>query len=254
MSHDINDPPGNSDLDVSERSQFFQSASYYPGLEVNGRQHFNDPEAVSHGHGHSHLEVAPIYRTAEGLESNNLQAYHPRVLGNNDASGPIPYDSKFENQDSGSASPLGKKICGMKRKPFWVALAVITLIVIGGIVGGVVGATSHKKSSSSEGSSPLVVVSGTATSTVSSTRTTGTSSSGSLTTPTTVANFGIRPDSKLAALAWTITSTHYQYRVYYQDTDNSIKESAYDSSTGSWKVSKIVDGAGVASGTSIAAS
>jgi hypothetical protein len=130
-------------------------------------------------------------------------------------------------------------------RKFWVCLAVLDLLITGAVVGGAFGGT-HKSSSSSGSSTPT---SGAATS-----PSYGSITSSTLPTSSTVARNGIRQDSKLAALAWTVTSTRYQYRAYYQDVDNSIKESAYDSATGSWGVSKIVDGSNVTSGTAIAAS
>lgn len=228
-----------SDLEVDARKLD------YPNLEVDNRKHLSDPEVVNLDH--SNLEVTPGYRSGEVLENDNLQAYHPAVSGNKDASGPIPVHPDNENYEKPTPESPIPRIWGIKRRTFWICLfAVIILVIlaaVGGTVGGVVG--SNHKSSSGSGSPSATTSAGTATPTSSSTP----SSSA-----TAVTNTGILHDSKLAALAWTITSTHYKYRVYYQDVDNSIKESAYDSTTGSWSVLKIVNGSGVSPGTSIAAS
>ena len=125
----------------------------------------------------------------------------------------------------------------MAPKVFWIVLVILGLLIIGGAVGGALGAKSaNKKSTASKTNSGPSSTSG------------GTSSSA------TAVYRGIRPDSQLAALAWTVSSTRYQYRVYYQDTDNSLKESAYDSSSSQWTVTKILNGSNVMPGTYIAAS
>lgn len=213
-------------------------------LEVDGRKHFSDPEAIKIGY--SDLEALPGPGTLEGMQSDNLQAYHPDVSGkdahgaipyhpaasgNRDAEGAIPYYGENEKQAGQIASDQQKskrRICGLASRTFWILVTIGVLLVIAAVVGGAVGGTQASKSS---------------TDTTKPTNGTAAAS-----------NAGIRPDSNLAAIAWTVTPTRYQYRVYYQDSDNSIKESAYDSSLGTWKVSKIVDGTGVTSGTSIAAS
>lgn len=130
--------------------------------------------------------------------------------------------------------------CGIKSKAFWICCIVAALLVIAAVVGGVVGSTHHKSSSLS------VPVQATSTK---SRITTSTSASAS---PTPTRLIGIHPDSKLATVAVNTSSTTYQYRVYYQDVDNSLKESAYYSRTNSWNVRLIIDGSGVAPGTSLA--
>lgn len=226
-----------SDLEVDARKLDYAS------LEVDSRKHHNDPEVVDLDH--SHLEVTPGYGSGEVLENDSLQAYHPAVSGNKDASGPIPCHPDNENYERNAPKSPQPRICGIKRKTFWICLVAAILLVILAAVGGTVGSVVGSNHNSSSGSHPVVTSGGTATSTAN-----GTPSSSA----TAVANTGIRPDSKLAALAWTVTPTHYKYRVYYQDVDNSIKESAYDSTTGSWSVLKVVNGSGVSPGTSIAAS
>lgn len=208
----------------------------YSDLEVDWRKHFSDPEAVRPGH--STLEVAPGLGHVEGLREDNLQAYHPGVdqdadgaipyhpgvAGNKYSEGPIPSEKGTDQSTVGSAKK--RIICGLSRQAFWLIVFIIVLIVIGAVVGGAVGGTrGGSKSPASSGQSA--------------------SSSG--------VDTGIRNDSSLAAVAWEVNSTHYQYRVYYQDDRDSIKESAYDSATGSWTVSTVVDGTGVSPGTSIAA-
>jgi hypothetical protein len=59
------------------------------GLEVDGRKHYSDPEAIQLGH--SDLEVSPIHRYFHGsTENDGLQAYHPAVARNKDAEGSMP--------------------------------------------------------------------------------------------------------------------------------------------------------------------
>ena len=222
-------------------------------LEVDGSRHFSDLEAVRHGH--SDLEVNPAHGHSEGILSGNLQAYHPGVAGLGHSQGPIPgplgpgKDAEgpqaIENygKEVAENAPKGRKtILGVRKSYFWAGIAVVTLLIIAGAVGAGVGATRHKSSSgSNSGSSSSGSGSGSST-----------TSGGSAPSSTTTVNTGIKRGSSLASLAWTVTESRYQYRVYYQDDDNAIKESAFDSMSGSWRVTTIVDGRDVLPDTSIA--
>ncbi|EXJ82384.1 hypothetical protein A1O3_06197 [Capronia epimyces CBS 606.96] len=241
----------------------------YSKLESNQTKHLSDPEVapskhfsglevVNHGHGYSDLEVAPSHGHLEGIQSGNLQAYQPGVIGLGESQGLMPTHpgvgkdaegliAAEKNIESPDEEP-GRKgtILGLRRRDFWVVVVVgVVLLVIGAVIGGAIGGTRHHSSSSTESTSNPSG-SGSAGSG------TATTSSGSAAT-STAAKRGIKQGSELAALAWTVSDTRYQYRVYYQDEDNAIKESAYDSLTGSWQVGTVLDGSEVSPGTSIAA-
>lgn len=219
--------------------------------EVDGTKHFSDLEVVSPG-----LEVSPSHGHAEGIRSGNLQAFHPGVMGlgesqgpmathpgiGKDAEGPIAVEQPVDGPES-EPTKQQQTLLGLRKPYFWAVVAAVVLLVIGGVVGGAVGGTRHHTSSSTStsgsGSSSSVGPGGSAT----------TSSAGSAPTG---AKTGIKFGSNLAATAWTVSDTRYQYRVYYQDDDNAIKESGYDSLTGSWQVATILNGSGVLPNTSIA--
>lgn len=219
---------------------------YHLDLEVDNRKHFYDPEVVKLDY--STLEVLPGSGMLEGMRGGNLQAYHPEVAGNDAANGPIPYrpgtresDMKIpiDEEDVLEVEPPRKRrtICGISPKTFWLLIAALVLLAIGGAVGGAVGATQANKSNST-----------------SSNQGAGGTNGDTPDSTTNVYN-AIRPDSQLAALAQTVDgSVQYRYRVYYQDTNNSLKETTYISDSSKWNVQTILDGSNVMPGTYIAAS
>jgi hypothetical protein len=124
------------------------------------------------------------------------------------------------------------------RRSFWrkkrvIVIGIILLcVVVAAVVGGVVGGTQHKSSTSSTSGSP-----GTSTSTVSS-RTATTSSIASQTSSATSSPSPIvpRPNSNLAAVAWNVSDTLGQIRVYYQDDQGNIQEAARNTPDSTWTV------------------
>ena len=237
----------NSDSDA-DRSKHFSD------LEIDGRPHYSDLEAIQPDH--STLEVAPSHGRVESLGHSNLQAYHPGVSNARQSPGLLPYhpgvnkdsegpilDEKHGGPPAVTANAAGdRRILGLRRRNFWIILALVIVVVIGAAIGGGVGGTINKSSSNSDRLTPP-----NATSPDSG----GGPNSNSTATPDP--SNGIRTDTGLAAVAWKVSESRYQYRVYYQGDDNALKESAYDSASGSWTVSILVDGALVASNTSIAA-
>ncbi len=113
-------------------------------------------------------------------------------------------------------------ICGLRRKWFYILLAVIVVVVIGAAVGGGVGATVGKSSDSDSDSSSS----------------NSTSPSQNSTTPIT----GLNSNSSLASAAYNDSSNTLQYRVYYQDENDMIKESAWNDTEQTWYVSNDATG------------
>ncbi|KAL9622506.1 MAG: hypothetical protein Q9160_003182 [Pyrenula sp. 1 TL-2023] len=111
------------------------------------------------------------------------------------------------------------------RKPWYarrrnlliIGLAILTLAVAAGVALGVVFGTRRKTNSpeSSDATSPA----------------SGTNSS------TTSAPPSVRSDSSIAAVSFVDESNTMQYRVYFQDPDNNIRESSYNVSGGKWYLS-----------------
>ena len=135
--------------------------------------------------------------------------------------GEIPLPETVVTPPPEVQQPAQPKILGMKRKTFFVVLAAALIAVIAAAVGGGVGGAmaSRKTKGSSLGSN----------------NSTSTSNS---TTKALYANTG------LAAMQWTDPNGTLYKRVYYQDIDNKIRESAWDNSTAfdlPWQINAISD-------------
>ena len=126
----------------------------------------------------------------------------------------------------------------------WLLGAVVFLIVVlGAVLGGVLGSrASHSPSSASSSStSPSSTSQASLLPSATSDPISATSS------PT-----GISSNSRLASIAYPDEDNVLQYRVYYQDDNNTIKESAWNNSQATWYV--LNDNIGTAKkGTPIAA-
>lgn len=108
---------------------------------------------------------------------------------------------------------LGSKratICGLSRRTFWIALGVSAALIIGAVVGGVVGGLVCKSSASS---------------------------------PRAIANTtSLLPNSNLASVNWVDSSGATHYCMYFQDINNSLVQSAWDSANQTWVASQILNG------------
>jgi hypothetical protein len=130
------------------------------------------------------------------------------------------------------------------RRSFWrkkrvIVMGIILLcVVVGAVVGGVVGGTQHKSTRSSATGPP-----GTAMSTsgaISSSTATGTGTAGQTSSATASPSPIVpRPNSNLAAVAWNVSDTLGQIRVYYQDDQGNIQEAARNTPDSAWKVNKL---------------
>lgn len=149
--------------------------------------------------------------------------------------GPMPYAGggtdtnkiAYESGPSDGEKRLANTICGMRKKPFWIVVAVAIIVVIAAAVGGGVGgALSSRKSSSSSTSSNGVAGASNSSSTTTSARqvsspaSTSTSATQVITTTTLVGPSNspqptlLRdcPSSNNSIYAVTYGSTSFQYR------------------------------------------
>jgi hypothetical protein len=117
-----------------------------------------------------------------------------------------------------------ERVCGLRRREFWLALTIILLAIIAVVVGAVLGTRKHGSSSAS--SSGTAMATATATVTNSPDLPTSTSSS----TPTS-----IRANSRLAVTGWR-TGQEYSIRLFYQGPDDYLRYSAYESTSAEWTV------------------
>jgi hypothetical protein len=70
---------------------------------------------------------------------------------------PIPaLQNSYENEpqirvEKGDGTPSGKSILGMRRKIFWVVLAILVVVIVAAVVGGIVGSLANNKGTPSSG-------------------------------------------------------------------------------------------------------
>jgi len=136
-------------------------------------------------------------------------------------------------------TPAQSKILGMKRKTFFIVLAAILAVVIAAAVGGGVGGAMASRKDDSKAQALVGSP---------SPNTTANSNTTTTTTKALYANTG------LAAMQWTDPDGTLYKRIYYQDKDNKVRESAWDNSTAldtPWQINTISDA--VKPGTPISA-
>jgi hypothetical protein len=114
-------------------------------------------------------------------------------------------------------------ICGVPRKTFWIVCGIITgVFIIGAVIGGAVGGTLHRNSLSS---APTGTATGTAPGAV----------------PVVANASNLLPGSSIASVNWVDSFGATHYRVYFQDTNNSLIQSAWDSQNQTWVASQILN-------------
>ncbi|KAI0452243.1 hypothetical protein F5B21DRAFT_484006 [Xylaria acuta] len=140
------------------------------------------------------------------------------------------------NGAAGAGGSKGAKICGLRRRYFWIALGVAILVIIGVIVGAVVGSMSgHASTSSShdgndENDAPENSDNGTGP-----------------------AKLTLYNNTRLASANFTDAYGNDNFLLVYQLSDASISLSAFNSSNNKWIASIIVNGTeGIKLGSSLA--
>lgn len=214
----------------------------YDGLEVwyNNTPpevaHHNAPElqdkaqSAQFCHDNSSPEVfhdyAPeVHRDVAGIEavelSPNLSEKQPMV------------DLTHDRNSQGNR----KRICGLSKPWFYGTIAIvvvtITAIVVGSVIGSFLSKNRHTK--------PIPTLLPSASKTAAPP------------TATAVPRVPVHGMSQLGSVAWQDGKNVTQCRVYYQDANSQIRESAWNASSGHWYVSN----SGIAAaknGTPIAAS
>ncbi|KAI0490930.1 hypothetical protein F4859DRAFT_28364 [Xylaria cf. heliscus] len=148
------------------------------------------------------------------------------------------YPEVVENSGAaGEDGSKGAKICGLRRRYFWIALAVATLVVIGVVVGAVVGSMKSNASTSSK--------SGNGSS--------GSDGQGDANNSTGPAKLTLYNNTRLASANFTDAYGYDNFLIVYQLSDASISLSAFNSSTNKWIASTVVNGTeGIKLGSSLA--
>ncbi|RYC64387.1 hypothetical protein CHU98_g1824 [Xylaria longipes] len=138
---------------------------------------------------------------------------------------------------AGAGGSKGAKICGLRRRYFWIALAVAILVVIAIIVGAVVGSMSspplHASTSSSDDKND------------------GPANTNDGTTP---AKLTLYNNTRLASANFTDAYGNDNFLLVYQLSDASISLSTFNSSNNKWVVSTVANGTaeGIKLGSSLA--
>ena len=118
-----------------------------------------------------------------------------------------------------------------KKKLLWIA--IVSLLLVGALIGGLVGGLKSRKdnSSSKEPSTSS------ADSPTPSLNATSVSFSPTSTSTAFQQSASSQLNSSLASIAWANGDGHQYRRLYYQDVNSTIKETAWNSSESSWYAS-----------------
>ena len=231
----------------------------YSTLEHNPDAGGQYAEDLPLGYGNAEVAHQPPGQYAEHLPlgGGNAEAYVQTHNAGNSVAQPVP-KQEYAPQYGGGAShtpmssappypgapnhygkgvesqekqPKPERICGMSKKMFWIVFAAIAVVVIiaaalGGGLGASLGKNKSEKSSSNNASTSS---SGSATST----------SVAPYPTATTADYTGLRHDSGLASLAFSGGVNGPQFAVYYQDENNYIKQSFFNTSLNTWQITTL---------------
>jgi len=152
---------------------------------------------------------------------------------------PIDRSGHYDGLQAVESERKTRKICGLRRRYFWIIVALGALLVIGGAVGGGIAGSSNKSSEPDP-------------------RATATSTNvpDSHSMPSQGELYG----SSLAAASWKDSDNHTHCRVFFQNrTTGHIMQSAWDDyiaigvDTASWKVSAVNESDDIMKGTPLAA-
>lgn len=168
-------------------------------------------------------------RIAQSETSSSLNEKETRPdAGNQDSSkqvtnapsqAGVPHDAKRVGELSAEeAGNKPRRICHLRPVLFLGLLVLFILIMIAVIVGAVVGTQNHKKPQAT--SAPLPASNDT----------------------TSPVNITMRDRSDLASIAWNDTDGTTHRRLYFQDTNNSVRESLWDSKGQAWTLNPALIG------------
>ena len=97
----------------------------------------------------------------------------------------------------------------------WILIIVAVLIIVGAVLGGVLGTTLNRNSNNSSAQP-------------------ATTTSNPTAAPTSTSRpIGIRENSPLTVTGWR-TGGNFSIRIFFQNDDNYLSYSAYESGTGNW--------------------
>ncbi|KAI9836537.1 MAG: hypothetical protein M1837_003286 [Sclerophora amabilis] len=170
------------------------------GLEVT---------AVSDGGLHPYAQVSDKFYNGPPAYDPSNQAPEPVAIGSAD----MGEGQTWENQKIPGSSSRSNIVCGLKRKTFWILVAVAAIIVIAAGVGGGVGGALSSSSSPSEASTPIP--------------TDSPSVPPSNQAPSETVNSGAMNGTALASTSFRNSDARYIF-TYFQHTSGEIREIAWN--------------------------
>ncbi|KAK6206943.1 hypothetical protein QIS74_13431 [Colletotrichum tabaci] len=275
---------------------------YYGGLEIDGRSgqggggwgaddvtKFRVADQNNLPEVHNRDGDLPQVAHQYSHDYSMMQAVHPADVGGSPAeatgaAATTPYENtSYQNEasygyyapkdqnslevvteglDEKKEAPASGTICGMRKKVFWIVLAVALLIVIGAAVGGGVGAAMSAQKSSQQSSSSSGGSSGNGSSSSGSGSGSGSGdssgdssddSSGDAnnSTTTTTSDMDILPSTNLGAVNFTDAYGHVNHLVFYQLRSKNLMMSSWNESTKVWSTAVANRESNVKEGTPI---
>lgn len=224
-------------------------ADSQPGLEVIVLP--AGPEVASQScsalqNSHRQLDTSP---EVVPIEYYLPQSHRPEAIYPFGEVGKALISVSLEEKSHGSASLAAKYLKRRRRQLNLIGFGLSILFVVSAVVGGVVGSRrSDSVSSSTATTIATTIITRTAT-TTKGTQTSSSSSSRFTGTPS-------RPPQSnlgLAVAGWRTQNEFFSFRVFYQDQDDGLRFSEYNSRGAGWDNSTKVDREDVLSDTSIGA-
>lgn len=170
------------------------------------------PLTVVNEHTASSFQGAPIPSYALSADQEGIEAIHP----------PLVFDKP--NTLAAKEPSDRKTVCGLRWRWAILVSGVFLFVLVGGVVGGVVG--SKRRHSSSDSANNAHVPQSTP------------SGNASTSNPIAAERLkGLRGNSSIAATTFDDNTQTRHYRVYYQDENDIVKESAWNMSGNLWYVS-----------------
>ncbi|KAH7130948.1 hypothetical protein EDB81DRAFT_859614 [Dactylonectria macrodidyma] len=175
--------------------------------------------------GHTYSDLPEVYhdRTANLPEVVPVDGSYKHAVTPDTSTYP---EVRHAPNADGSGEKSERRVCGLKRKLFFILVAIAAIIVIGAVVGGAVGATVNKDSSTSTSDPTSSTASSTATATGSEASATSQASS-------------ILSNSGIASVNWTDSDNYSHYYVFHQNRTNDIIASFWDSQNKTWETGSI---------------
>lgn len=188
--------------------------------------------AIYNGEPHSTIEVWQVetqlddtHKEASQPDKEAIQPDKEAIQADKEAiqpeMRPLPYDETLPeiwDQNGFQKVTTAHTICKLRPRTLWFII-ILAVLAIAAIVGGSTAATIRrsKRPEAIRPASPAGIA------------------------PANVSNAStpahILSDTGLASVAWNDTNNITQHRLYYQDEDNMIKESSWNSSAKLWSVS-----------------